>query len=89
MKASTGMLWFDNDKTTSFSEKVIRAKEYFIKKYKQEPDFCLVNTETHDGKTLSVGDIKVDIRQAMIKNHFMIGVKNIVNPNDLRRVNEV
>jgi hypothetical protein len=38
-----GMLWFDNDPSTSLPAKVVRAADYFRRKYGRDPRICLVH----------------------------------------------
>lgn len=39
----TGMLWFDNDPKTNLAAKIIRAVEYYTKKYGRVPNLCLIH----------------------------------------------
>lgn len=38
----TGMLWFDNSKST-LAQKIQKAVDYYETKYGRRPDLCLVN----------------------------------------------
>lgn len=39
----TGMLWHDNDQSTSFDEKIKKAVNYYRNKYGVNPNLVLVN----------------------------------------------
>lgn len=70
----SGLLWFDNDKKTSFEEKLARAVEYYETKYGHKANFCYVNAAT--GQETVVGELTVKNRSTVLPNHFWIGVSN-------------
>ncbi len=54
-----------------------RAREYYHKKYGQEPNICLVNPATqYDSLPKSLGmDVFVD--RMVLPNHFWLGIKSL------------
>ena len=53
---NNGMLWFDNDPSSTFSAKVVRAADYFWKKYGRIPDLCLVHPSMLSGAFPNPGE---------------------------------
>ena len=70
-----GMLWLDDDKHTSFEEKIRRAAGYYSEKYGQTPDLCLVNQKML-AKEKRVDKIQVRPVNHVLVNHFWVGVKS-------------
>ena len=68
----TGMLWLDDDKRRTFSEKVQRAAAYYERKYGQMATFCFVN-ETMIEDELAINEIKVQSASHILPHHFWIG----------------
>ena len=79
----TGMLWYDNDRTTTLAAKVQRAAEYYRRKYGAAPDTCVVNPAMlsepplQAGATLaeSQGAITVRASRTILPGHLWIGVE--------------
>lgn len=74
VQVDIGMLWFDNDSKTELSSKVVRAADYFRKKYGQDPNQCFVHPSMISGEHVTAGKVSVCSNQAIIPNHFWIGV---------------
>ena len=70
-----GMLWLDDDKHTSFEEKIRRAAGYYREKYGQTPDLCLENQKML-AEEKRVDKIQVQPVHHVLINHFWVGVKN-------------
>ena len=68
------LLWFDNDKTRSLQEKIIRAGNFYFKKYQTIPTRCQVNPADFD-KNTHVEGIKIEASKTIMPNHFWIGLK--------------
>jgi len=80
-----GMLWFDNDPSTSFQSKVLQASMYYQKKYGRSPDICFVHPSMVDNgaqkKEALTGDqrvkgVQVEGSDRVLPHHFWIGVSN-------------
>ena len=69
-----GMLWLDDDKHTSFEEKIRRAASYYSEKYGQTPDLCLVNQKML-AEEQRVDKIQVQPVHNVLVNHFWVGIK--------------
>jgi hypothetical protein len=69
-----GMLWLDDDKHTSFEEKIRRAAGYYSEKYGQTPDLCLVNQKML-AEEKRIDKIQVRPVNHVLINHFWVGVK--------------
>lgn len=76
---TTGMLWFDNDKTRTFSEKVTRAKKYYEEKYQQTPNLCYVHVtqmpESKEDKPIVIEGMEIKTSPTVLLHHFWLGVK--------------
>ena len=79
----TGMLWFDNDKERDLTAKVMRAADYYRKKYGNVPNMCYVHPNMLaipkvDGeKKVMAGSIEVRSAASVLPNHFWIGVNGV------------
>jgi hypothetical protein len=68
-----GMLWFSNDKKTTFTEKILTAVEYFRKKYKITKDLqCWVRTIPDNFEPIP--NITVVLSKVILPDHFWIGL---------------
>lgn len=67
-----GMLWFDNDATTTFSSKVEEAVGFYKKKYGKTPTLCYVSRLPPDH---GVKIIEVRLNKDILPGHFWIGMK--------------
>lgn len=72
---NTGMLWFDNDPKSDLAVKILRASEYYQKKYGQTPDVCFVNPSTNVEVPSKSFSVEVKVNQMILPNHFWLGVK--------------
>lgn len=83
-----GMLWFDNDPKVMLAVKVVRAADYYRKKYGQTPTLCFVHPSTMSGTTpdaetaASLKNAGIEIRstRTILPNHFWIGVNGMNLP---------
>lgn len=69
---NVGMLWLDDDKRTTFEEKIIQAARYYRQKFGREPDTCFVNSGMLTGER-RVGTIRVHPVRNVLPHHFWIG----------------
>ncbi len=72
---NTGMLWFDNDPKIDFYVKIMRAAEYYQKKYGQIPDVCFVHPSMKVEVPSKSINVDVQVNQMILPNHFWLGVK--------------
>ncbi len=70
----TGMLWLDADARRTFDEKVQRAVDYYLQKYGDTPDLCLVNTASFSEDEKSVGKVKIQRTRTVLPHHFWVGI---------------
>ena len=68
----TGMLWYDNDPKTTLRDKIIRAAEFYRRKYGLTPTCCLVNTKQWE--KVDLGVLKVRYADNILPFHLWIGV---------------
>ena len=70
----TGMLWFDDSKTT-LKTKIEKAIEYYRKKYGRSPDLCLVHPNMLQG--VDTSDLKITVRpyRPVLEGHVWIGIE--------------
>jgi len=72
---NTGMLWFDNDPKIDLNDKILKALEYYQKKYGQSPNICFVHPSMKiEAPSKSLG-VDVQVNQMVLPNHFWLGVK--------------
>jgi len=71
----TGMLWFDNSKTT-LDDKIKKAMEYYQKKYGRVPDLCLVNPVMLQNTTVNEEKITVRAYRPVLPGHIWVGVED-------------
>lgn len=80
-----GMLWFDNDPSTSFPQKIERASSYYHRKYGKDPDICFVHPsmlgarEGMERKKTGgdeVGGLVVEESERVLPHHFWIGISS-------------
>lgn len=67
------MLWFDNDPRSDLIAKVIRAAEYYQRKYGKKPDVCFVHPSAVQESQRMEG-IEIRRSQMVLPNHFWIGL---------------
>jgi hypothetical protein len=78
-----GMLWFDNDKERDLNAKVMRAADYYRKKYGNIPDLCYVHpnmlpvSQGSENKKVMAGSIEVRSAMTVLPHHFWIGVNGV------------
>ena len=68
-----GLLWFDNSKQTNLHQKLLRAMDYYIKKYDVTPNLYLINTAG-----MEEGDYPITVRpyRPVLPGHLWIGVED-------------
>lgn len=74
----TGMLWYDNDKTTPLNKKIDRAVQYYARKYGQKPTVCFVHPSLLEGDKPQEGKpslMKVEPSKMVLKHHFWLGTE--------------
>lgn len=71
----TGMLWFDNSKTT-LNVKIQKATEYYRQKYGRQPDLCLVHPSMMQGLNMEEEKITVRPYRPVLPGHIWIGVED-------------
>jgi hypothetical protein len=71
-----GMLWLDDDKKSSLDEKIRKAAAYYLDKYGQKPDICLVN-QAMLAEEKKVDAIQVQPANNVLPNHYWVGVKAV------------
>lgn len=69
----TGMLWFDNDSRSDLHTKVVRAADYYQRKYGKKPDVCFVHPSTVQ-ESQPMDGIEIRRSQMVLPNHFWIGL---------------
>lgn len=78
-----GMLWFDNDKERDLNTKVMRAADYYKKKYGNVPNMCYVHpsmlpvSQEIENKKRMAGNVEVRSAMTVLPNHFWIGVNGV------------
>lgn len=75
----TGLLWFDNSKS-SLADKVRKAAAYYQKKYNRPAELCLVHPSmVVAGINLTVDGITVRPYRPVLPGHMWIGIEDATN----------
>lgn len=69
----TGMLWFDNDPKLDLSSKIVKAADFYRKKYGIKPDVCFVHPSMVKAGPPSRNGIEVRTNPRVLPNHFWLG----------------
>ncbi len=69
----TGMLWFDNDPKVDLTSKIIKAADFYRKKYGVKPDICFVHPSMIKAEPPNRNGIDVRINSRVLPNHFWLG----------------
>lgn len=74
------LVWYDDNPTREFDEKVAQACAAFYKKHHVYPNVCKVHPSALDGVVKQVGAVHVEGMLNALCHHFWIG-----KDDDLRR----
>ncbi len=69
----TGMLWFDNDPKSDLHSKIVRAADFYRKKYGTKPDVCFVHPSMVKSNPPGNNGIEVRTNSRVLPNHFWLG----------------
>lgn len=72
----TGMLWFDNSSGPELQARIQIAIDYYRRKFKREPNLCLVNPAMLSGGSLQLGHTAVRAYGPVLPHHLWIGVED-------------
>ena len=70
-----GMLWYCDDKKTTFERKVVEAAKYYSDKYGHLANRCHVHPTMLAQNIERVGDIVIVPDKNVMKNHFWLGME--------------
>lgn len=69
-----GLLWYDDNPTTTLQEKTALAAVHYRKKLGYLPNTCYVHPSTLNGqKTSHAGDILIAPLPTVLRHHFWLG----------------
>jgi hypothetical protein len=72
-----GMLWYDPDAKRELADKVVRAVEFYRAKYGVRPTECFVNPTMLPANAPEItGGVRLRPANAILKNHFWIGIED-------------
>ncbi len=72
----TGMLWFDNTPNRALKLKIQSALDYYRRKYRREPNLCLVNPAMLSNEEMEFGRLTVRGYGSVLPHHLWIGVED-------------
>jgi len=85
---TSGLMLFDNDPTTSLSQKIAKAMAYYQKKYGRTPELCLVNPSMVTGAQLpEIEGVTIRPYRPVLPGHIWIGYEDM--PTEPQPENEV
>jgi hypothetical protein len=69
-----GLLWYDDNPTTTLEEKAAQAAVRHLKKLGRLPNICYVHPSALNGrKTSRAGDIRIAPLATVLRHHFWLG----------------
>ena len=71
----TGMLWFDNSKTT-LQEKLEKAIDYYFKKYGKRADLCLLHPSTMENEKVEIKGLTIRPYRPVLPGHIWVGIED-------------
>ncbi len=79
-----GMLWFDNNPNLSLRKKIEKAVVYYRKKYRHEPNLCLINPSLiGSGKSIdapsdldNIEGLTIRPYRPVLPGHLWIGIED-------------
>jgi hypothetical protein len=75
MKMTTGMLWYDTDRTLDLAARLERAANHYRSKYGAQPNLCFLHPSATGADTPSrVGSIELRTDRAVLPGHLWLGV---------------
>jgi hypothetical protein len=75
MKMTTGMLWYDADRTLDLAAKLERAASHYRAKYGAQPNLCVLHPSAAGGEPpAQVGSIHLKTDRAVLPGHLWLGV---------------
>ena len=75
MKMTTGMLWYDADRTTDLASKLERAASHYRAKYGTQPNVCFLHPSSAAAELPSqLGVIRLKTDRAVLPGHLWLGV---------------
>lgn len=69
----TGMLWFDNDPKLDLTAKIIKAAEFYKRKYGTKPDLCFVHPSMVKNDSFGRNGIEIRTNNRVLPHHFWLG----------------
>jgi len=69
----TGMLWFDNDPKSDLNTKIVRAVDFYQKKYGTRPDLCFVHPSMIKNNLAGRNGVEIRTNTRVLPHHFWIG----------------
>lgn len=78
---TTGLLWFDNDKSSDLSTKVQRASDHYRRRFGRTPEVCFIHPNmvaTSSGETTpveKVAGVELATSRTILMHHFWLGQK--------------
>lgn len=78
----TGMLWFDNNTQTNFTDKVLQAASYYQKKYGKKPDLCFAHPSMIPTEGTQPDGIEIRSAKQVLPNHLWLGIHEAVDSSD-------
>ena len=75
MRMTTGMLWYDADRTTDLASKLERAASHYRAKYRAQPNVCFLHPSSAAAELPShLGAIRLKTDRAVLPGHLWLGV---------------
>jgi len=72
----TGMLWYDNTPNLSLKNRIEKAANYFRRKYRREPNLCLIHPSMLENDQLNIGMLSVRPYNPVLPGHLWIGIED-------------
>ena len=72
----TGMLWFDNTPNVSLKNRIEKAADYYRRKYRREPNLCLIPPGMMENDQPNIGTLSVRPYRPVLPGHLWIGIED-------------
>ena len=71
----TGTMWFDNSAGTSFGSRLEKATSFYMRRYGEAPNLCLVHPSMLNAVRGHFGRITVRAHPFVLPGHLWLGVE--------------
>jgi len=75
-----GMLWFDDDTKSDLRIKILKAVDYYQRKYGVRPNLCYVHPSMLTQERVIAEGVEIRPNPRVLRNHFWLGLMELGEP---------